>query len=228
MKLSDPIKLPTAAFNLLNLHIAGVGLLVMLNIFLLVKLGLAWRDLGSSRQQQLQQEQLTLAQLEAQNAKLNGLPEKVDLSRKQAEKFYTDRIPAHDSSMIGELGNLVSTSKVRLTRASYTATPALEGLDEVRIDANLAGDYSGMMHFINGVERDKTFFVISALTLTGQQGGLVNLRLRLTTYLNAADASKLPAAPPDDDNATPPAEQSGVRPVSAVRPVAEPVSQEAQ
>ncbi len=34
------------------------------------------------------------------------------------------------------------------------------------------------MHYINGLERSKTFFLITGLTLTGQQGGLVNLRLR--------------------------------------------------
>ena len=223
MKLSDPIKLPTAAFNLLNLHIAGVALLIVLNIVLVVRLGLAWRDLGSSRQEQLQQEQLQLAQLQAQTARLNGLPEKVELSRKDADKFYAQRIPANYSSILADLGALATKNNVRLTRAGYTQAPAIEGLAELRIDANLAGEYSGVMHFINGLERDKSFYLISALTLTGQQGGMVNLRLRLTTYLHAADASKLPpSSGPSGDDATPPAaptgDQSNLRP--APRPAA--------
>jgi type IV pilus assembly protein PilO len=211
MKLSDPIKLPPNVFNVLNLHIAGVGLLAVLNIVLIVRLGLAWRDLGSSRQEQLQQEQLRLAQLQAQSARLNGLPAKVEQSRKDATKFYAQRIPANYSSILGDLGDLAGKSNIRLTRAGYTQTPAIEGLVELRIDANLAGEYSGIMHFINGLERDKTFYVINAITLTGQQGGMVNLRLRLTTYLHAADASKLPPSsepaeePAGDEKAPAPA-----------------------
>ena len=232
MKLNDPIKLPTGAFNQLNLHIAGVALLVIANVFLLVQLGLALRDLGASREDQYQQAQLQLTQLRIQTAKLNGLPEKVDLSRKDAEKFYTQRIPANYSSILAELGTLAQKNNIRLTRAGYTQTAAIAGLAELRIDANLAGEYSGVMHFMNGLERDKSFFVISAVTLTGQQGGLVNLRLRLNTYLHAADARDLPQssdpdAKPDENQPAPKPEgssdQSGLRPapLTPVQPIAE-------
>jgi type IV pilus assembly protein PilO len=232
MKLNEPIKLPTGAFNQLNLHIAGVALLAVLNIALLVRLGLAVRDLGSSRQEQFQQAQLQLTQVRVQTARLDGLPEKVDQSRKDADKFYTQRIPPNYSSILAELGALASKNNVRLTRAGYTQTPALEGLAELRIDANLAGEYSGVMHFINGLERDKTLFVISAVTLTGQQGGTVNLRLRLTTYLHAADAKDLPPSSepnsaPGDDQTAPKTEgstdQSALRaaPVGPLQAIAE-------
>ena len=43
------------------------------------------------------------------------------------------------------------------------------------------------MHFVNGIERDKTFFVIRAMGFTGQQGGLVSLRLRVSTWLRPSD-----------------------------------------
>jgi type IV pilus assembly protein PilO len=59
----------------------------------------------------------------------------------------------------------------------------------------LSGQYSDLMHFINGMERDQdhVFFIINGVTLNGQQGGLVNLRLRLTTYIRAG-ANDLPPA----------------------------------
>lgn len=200
MKLSDPIKLPTGVASLLNLHIAGVALLVILNAFLLVSLGIAFRDLGSSRQEQLQAAQLQLTQLEVQDKRLHDLPAKVDLSRKDADKFYAERIPANYSSILADLGQLASKDSIRLTRAGYSQAPAIEGLVELRIDANLSGDYGGVMNFINGLERDKTLYVINALTLTGQQEGKVNLRLRLTTYLHAKDASDLPPSSGTDDS----------------------------
>jgi hypothetical protein len=51
------------------------------------------------------------------------------------------------------------------------------------MDATLSGDYTPLVQLIHSLERDKMFFVINALTLTGQQTGNVNLRVRLTTYL---------------------------------------------
>jgi hypothetical protein len=53
------------------------------------------------------------------------------------------------------------------------------------------------MRFLNGLERDQTFFIIRSMQLTGQQGGTVNLRLQLSTWLRPADAeaSGLPPTP---------------------------------
>jgi len=53
------------------------------------------------------------------------------------------------------------------------------------------------MHFVNSLEADQTFFIIRGMALTGQQGGLVNLRLRVSTWLRPADAdaSGLPPTP---------------------------------
>jgi hypothetical protein len=81
---------------------------------------------------------------------------------------------------------LTKNQDVRLTRAQYTHSPVLAGsanqLTEVRIDATLSGDYRPLVQFINSIERDKLFFVINTLTLTGQQSGTVNLRVGMKTY----------------------------------------------
>jgi predicted alpha-1,6-mannanase (GH76 family) len=58
----------------------------------------------------------------------------------------------------------------------------------------LSGDYRPLVQFINTVERDKMFFVIDGVTLTGQQTGTVNLRLRLTTYLRGVVIGAEPEA----------------------------------
>lgn len=220
MRLNQPIKLPTNLLTMLNLHILGVAVLAVMNIVLATRLVLAWHDLSAGRQDELQQQQTLLAQLRLQNARLEGLPEKVDLSRKQADKFVADRIPASYSSIAAELGDLSAKNSVRLTRAAYTQSPAPAGLAEIRIDANLSGEYPGIMRFINGVERDRLMFVISGIQFTGQQGGMVNLRLRLITYLRAADAGGLPPASPE----------AGPQPEAAVAPAPglQPSSQEVQ
>ena len=58
-------------------------------------------------------------------------------------------------------------------------------LTEAQMDASLSGDYRPLVLFINALERDKMFFLINGVTLTGQQSGTVGLRLRLTTYLRS-------------------------------------------
>ena len=182
-------------FTALNLHIAGVVILAGAVLFLGVKALIALHDAGATQSETFQQQQLRYAQLQAQLSHLQGLPEKVDRARDDANKFYVDRFAQNYSTVAAELGDLEVKNQVRMMGAHYALAPAIEGLREVRIDANLSGDYSPLMHFINDLERDKNhvFFIINGITLTGQQGGLVNLRLRMTTYLQAG-ANDLPVS----------------------------------
>jgi hypothetical protein len=132
---------------------------------------------------------LRAAQL--QTKPLRNLPERVADSTKGAGRFYDGRVPGADSAILAELGALEQKANVRLSRVQTSFAPALRDVTEVRMDASVSGDYTSVMRFINSVERDKMFFVIDGLTLTGQQGGLVNLRLKVTTYLRGADAEHL-------------------------------------
>jgi type IV pilus assembly protein PilO len=181
--------------SLLNLHIAGAALLLLLNLVLAVRLFIAWNTVRSASPDQLQQKQITYRGLQLEMSPLHGLPQKVDLSRTKANEFYADRFPAAYSTISATVNDLAVKNSVRLTNLAYTPTPALPGLAEVRMDASLSGEYSSLMHVINGMERSKTFFLIYGLTLTGQQGGLVNLRLRLITYMHYGPDQKLIAPP---------------------------------
>jgi type IV pilus assembly protein PilO len=178
----------------LNLHIAAVAILLGVVLFLGIKVLIAFHEAGAEQSASFEQQQVLYAQLQAQLAHLQGLPDKVNQSRDDANHFYEKRMAPNYSTVAAELGDIEVKNQVRLTRAQYTAEPTIDGLHEVRIDANLSGDYAPLMHFINDLERDKNhvFFIINGITLTGQQGGLVNLRLRMTTYLQAG-ANDLPS-----------------------------------
>jgi type IV pilus assembly protein PilO len=182
----------TNLLSFLNLHIAGVALLLILNLVLSVRLFLAWNTLRSASADQLQQQQTALRALQLEMSPLRGLPQKVDLSRTQADEFYAARFPSAYSTISATINDLAIKNTVRLTNLAYTPTPALASLAQIRMDASLSGEYAPLMHFINGMERNKTFFLISGLTLTGQQGGLVNLRLRLITYMHSANGLQAP------------------------------------
>jgi hypothetical protein len=171
----------------LNLHWAGVGLLVLVNGYLLVQMALLWHAQSNYNADAMAQQKIELKTAEIAAMPLRGLDEKVAMATAQADRFYRDRLPESDSEMLTELGNLNKKAGVRLTGVQYVFTPALAGsageLTDLQIDARLSGDYRPLVQFINSLERDKMFFVINGVTLTGQQTGTVNLRLRLTTYL---------------------------------------------
>jgi hypothetical protein len=181
-----------ALLSPLNLHWAGVGLLALVNIYLLAQMGFLWHSAGNRNAGAMAQQRIELTAAGIAAQPLRGLDAKLARSTQEADKFSHQRLPASDSEVAAELGELTRKQNVRLTRAQYMHAPALAGtaneLTEVRIDASLSGDYRPLVEFINSLERDKMFFVILGETLSGQQSGTVTLRLRLTTYEQGAVA----------------------------------------
>jgi Tfp pilus assembly protein PilO len=186
-----------ALLNPLNLHWAGVGLLAMVILYLLAQMGFLWHSANNHNADAIAQQRIALKTAEIAAQPLRGLDAKLARATEEADKFSRQSLPASTSEVAGELGALTKKQSVRLTRAQYLYAPVLVGsadeLTEVRIDATLSGDYRPLVEFINSLERDKMFFVILGETLTGQQSGTVNLRLRLTTYERAAATEETPA-----------------------------------
>ena len=185
----------------LTWHYAGFAIFLALVIGLSVRLGLDWVATNTRSTDALAGKQVELKALDLQTAPLRGLDKRVDLSRSQMQAFYDKRIPANYSSISQRIGDLEVASGVRLTRLQYTQGPPGPDLTEITIAAGISGDYPQIMRFINSLERDRTFFVIRAMALAGQQAGQVNLRLRVSTWLRRADAeaSGLPATPADGE-----------------------------
>jgi Tfp pilus assembly protein PilO len=136
---------------------------------------------------------------------LRGLEQRVEKSREQMHAFDEKRIPANYSLISSRIGDLEVASGVRLTRVQYSQGKPDSGLTEISMDAGISGDYASIMRFVNSIERDQTFFIIRAMTLTGQQSGQVNLRMRVSTWLRPEDVPVgLPATPePGETPATP-------------------------
>lgn len=181
----------------LTWHYVGFGLVLALALGLAIRLGLDWAAIDRHAEQVVAGKQVELKAKELQTAPLRGLDGKVANTREQMRGFYGKRIPPNYSSISNAIGDLEVKSGVRLSRVGYTQGAPGSYLTEITVDAGISGDYPQIMRFINGLERDQTFFVIRAMSLTGQQGGLVNLRLRVSTWLRPEDAaaSGLPSTP---------------------------------
>jgi type IV pilus assembly protein PilO len=171
----------------LNLHWAGVGLLALVNLYILAQMGLLWHAASTRNADAMAAQRVQLQAAEIAAKPLRGLDAKLETATAESDRFYRERLPVSDSEMLTELGALTKKAGVRLVGVSYVHAQVLPGsegeLTEVRMDATLGGDYRPLVMMLNSLERDKKFFLINAVTLTGQQSGNVNLRLRLTTYL---------------------------------------------
>jgi type IV pilus assembly protein PilO len=192
----------------LNLHFAGVGLLVLVNIYLLVHMAFLWRAASSNNAAAVTEQKIELKTAEVAAQPLRGLDAKLDLATADADRFYRQRLPATPSEFAAELGALTKKQNVRFVRGAYVYKAVLPGsageLTQVQIDASLSGDYRPLVQFINSLERDKMFFVIDSVTLSGQQSGTVNLRLRLRTFLRG-HVPQDDTQTPDEDTTTTPA-----------------------
>jgi hypothetical protein len=177
----------------INLHYAGVAALLVLVLYVAAHLLFISDALHASNADALEQQHARLITAQLQAKPLRGIDSKLLKSTQDADRFYADRLPYATSQVLTELGSLQQRSDVRLTHVQYAYLPVLSGssaLTEVHMDASVSGDYRPVVEFINSLERDRMFFLVNGINLTGQQTGMVNLRIRLTTYLRAPDAKE--------------------------------------
>lgn len=183
----------------LNLYYAGIALLALVGLYLLVQIAFTWSTASNQDSAALEQQAIQLKAAEIATKPLEGLDQKLVAATRDADGFYDNRLPTSYSEVLAELGALTKERGVKLTRAQYAPSPVLSGspgaLTEIRMDATLNGDYRPLVLFINSLERDKMFFLIRGVTLTGQQSGTVGLRLALTTYLRPAKGTANVSAP---------------------------------
>lgn len=175
-------------------HYLLVAVLVAVNLFLAVRLAIAWNRARAGDAVQLQQRETSYKAMLLKTMPLRGLDKKIDRASADQQAFYLSRFPDNYSTIATELGVLKTKNNVLLNRLQYAQGKLDQGLYEVRMDASVSGDYGSIMRFINSLERDKLFFLIDGIALNGQENGVVSLHMRLTTYIRAGAGE--PAVPP--------------------------------
>jgi Tfp pilus assembly protein PilO len=187
----------------LTWHYAGFAVLLVAVIVLATRFALDWAATSARTTDALADKQVQLKAMELQTAPLRGLDKRIEQTRTEIKDFYAHRIPPSYSEIAAQIGDLEVKSGVRLTRLQYAQKPPQNNLSEITLDAGITGDYPQIMHFINSLESAKTLFVIRGMGLTGQQGGAVNLRLQLSTWLRPADAAASGLPPHPEQGAQP-------------------------
>jgi Tfp pilus assembly protein PilO len=179
----------------LTWHYMGFAVLLVVTIGLAVRVGLDWAAIDTHASDVLAEKQVQMRALDIKTAPLRGLDKRVEDSRAQKTEFMEKRISPNYSSISDRVLRLGVDSGVRLTRLEYSQGKPGSDLTEIQMDAGITGQYPQIMKFINSLERDQIFFLIRTMSLTGQQGGIVSLRLQMSTWLRPADVpAGLPAA----------------------------------
>jgi hypothetical protein len=170
-------------------HYGAIIVLLLLNLILGIRLIFAWNRAKQGDAANIAASQSQYRAMKLKTTPLKGLEKKIDQAKLDQHAFYDKRFPANDSQVLTELGALAVKNNVLLSRAQYGYRKPQQGLVEMQIEANLSGDYAPIVRFINGLERDNLFFLINGIALNGQQGGVVSLRMHLTTFLRADTAN---------------------------------------
>lgn len=173
-------------FQVIGAVLVGISLLAVLYLVLPISTA------TSERYKELDQTRAEFKNMERQVIPLRGLPTKLVKSQQDIRSFYRERLPDRYSVISEELGRLAARSGANLSDVRYdTLETELPDLELVTMSAAVSGDYAKVVKFINGLERNKVFFLIDGLTLADQKAGVVRLDLRLETYLRLNDEPNL-------------------------------------
>jgi len=139
-----------------------------------------------SRRQELNQLGRELLTKTRQVEPLTNLDKKVITANREIGEFYKKRFPSQDSQIASEFGKLATANVVTIEQVKYKVLEEETGqLHPVELEADLSGNYVSLARFINALERDDMFFIISSITLGGEQKGPIKLQIKLETYLKA-------------------------------------------
>jgi type IV pilus assembly protein PilO len=137
-----------------------------------------------SRRQELNQLWSELQIKTHQVEPLGNLREKVKTANGQIAEFYKKRFASQQSQIVTQFDKLAAANGVAVEQTKYKVLDEETGrLHPVEIDADLTGNYVSLAKFINALERDDMFFIISSISLGGEQKGPIKLQMKLQSYL---------------------------------------------
>lgn len=163
---------------------AALGVLLAVDVIAVAVLFSPLVGSTESRRQDLNQLWSDLQRKTRQVEPLQNLDKKVIIANRQIVDFYKRRFPTQDSQIATQFGKLAAANGVTIGEVRYKVKDVdVERLEPVELDANLSGSYVSLAKFINSLERDEMFFLISDIALAGETKGPIKLQMKVETYL---------------------------------------------
>jgi len=184
------------SFNLSNFSFQGPASVARLVIGVLVALNLAAAYFvmrppgGSPEQLRAEVTDLTnrLRQRRAVLERTRVLVSKIQAGRQQGDQFLSQYFLPNGkaySIVYSEILELAKEAQMKSKESTYEME-AIEGSDvlsTMTISQNLEGTYPQLIHFINALDKSSRLLVVESLQATPQSTGVLNVQLKLQTYV---------------------------------------------
>ena len=135
-------------------------------------------------------------QPEALRAQYQSLKRDVELWRRSnpeatraaLKQFYAQDVAIRYSQISQQLEKLlrdngVTTQGIKYEMEKSNDKASLPGIQRVRIDTTVTGDYPKVARFINAMEQAKLLFIVDKISLSNHEGGQVTLQISFDTFL---------------------------------------------
>lgn len=182
-----------------NFYLKKRIILTLLGVLLVVDGALAYVNLKMSSARETPQQVLAtqtrqLKLLKADVERAAAIQKNIPQVLRQFDAFESNLPPASKgySAISQELNDFARDTHLLIGDLKFHQKELTErNLDEVEIEATVAGDYNGIVRFINQLQRSKNVYIVDTLQLetdtTGQgPANLLRISLHLRTYFRKA------------------------------------------
>jgi Tfp pilus assembly protein PilO len=176
-----------------RLVIGGLALLVLADVALATY---SWKlsSAGRTPQQELALQTKQLEVLRADIKRGESIRQLTPAIQKDCDRFEHSLLPVTSgySAVSAELDAIARKAGARIEDRSFKQKEIPNrGMQEVSIDITVNGEYTGVVHFLNGLQRSENLYAVDGLALAGDsQNQGANAPIRVTvhmkTYFRAA------------------------------------------
>jgi type IV pilus assembly protein PilO len=176
-----------------------IGFLVLL---LLADAGLAYFNMKmagprGNRDQDLASQSRKLALVKADVAHASEIRDKIPKTLARFDEIESGLLPASKgySVITQEMSEYARDTHLIMDEVRFHEKDMTgRNLTELTVESRVSGDYSGIVHFLNHLQRSKNFYIVDALALetapAGQPGqapaGVLRVSLHVRTYFRKA------------------------------------------
>ncbi len=170
--------------------IAGVALLIVTDVTLAAySWHLSNAPNTSPQQVELEKRKLKIfrADVEAAEKSADDFPKTV----KDCDKFETNlpQAASASSTISAELGDVSKKAGVQLTDIRFNDRQ-IEGrnITQREMDANITGEYTSVVKFLNGLQKSSNYYVVDSLDLATESSApnLIRVKVHMRTFFKAA------------------------------------------
>lgn len=176
-----------------RLIIGGLVLLIAADIALAAY---RWNMGGSSgdRAADLARQDKELKVSRADVARAQGIQKSMPVIQADCDKFERMLFPASTgySSVTSDLDSIAQRAGAQVQDLNFKQTEIPQrGLTSVEITSVISGNYSSVVHFVNGLQRSSSVYILDSLSLGTETqnpgtGSQIKVTLHLQTYFRTA------------------------------------------